>query len=190
MAASINAPMAGEIWHLSIEDLFQQVQEAPRLGGNGAFVINLSASTAPISIPTKAFTACRDAHVYQIQVTEDGRTRYRLRLGPFLGEDEADAVLAEVRDTYPGALTATAGTSDLRAIGTIQAKLGSRQPSVQKAIEKPVPGKAVAEKAVPQRDASEKATLEKVAPQKAAAEKIAPEKDAKNLAPAMPGPNN
>src|ERR1700719_5231622 len=98
MATPINAPMAGEIWHLSIEDLFQPVQEVPRLGGNGPFVINLSASTAPISIPTKAFTACRDAHVYQIQVTEDGRTRYGLRLGPFLGQDQGDAVLAEARD--------------------------------------------------------------------------------------------
>ena len=99
MATPINAPMAGEIWHLSIEDLFQPVQDAARLGGDGPFVINLSASTAPISVPTKAFTSSRlDAHVYQIQVTEDGRTRFRLRLGPFTSEDEADAILAEVRD--------------------------------------------------------------------------------------------
>jgi hypothetical protein len=98
MATPINAPMAGEIWHLSIEDLFQPVQEAPRLGGDGPFVINLSVSTAPISVPTKAFThSPLDAHVYQIQVTEDGRTRYRLRLGPFASEDEADAILAEDR---------------------------------------------------------------------------------------------
>jgi len=93
--------MAGEIWHLSIEDLFQPVQEAPRLGGDGPFVINLSASSAPVSIPTKAFAGCSDAHAYQIQVTEDGRTRYRLRLGPFATEDEADAILAVARDTIP-----------------------------------------------------------------------------------------
>jgi hypothetical protein len=123
MATPINAPMAGEIWHLSIEDLFQQVQEAPRLGGDGPFVINLSVSTAPISVPTKAFTNTPvDAHVYQIQVTEDARTRYRLRLGPFASEDLADAILAEVRDTYPGALTATASASDLRVIATMQSK--------------------------------------------------------------------
>ena len=138
MATPINAPMAGEIWHLSIDDLFQPVQEAPRLGGDGPFVINLSASTAPISIPTKAFTACRDAHVYQIQVTEDGRTRYRLRLGPFDVEDEADAVLAEVRDTYPGALTATAGTADLRVIANMQAKLDARQAVARAPVEMPL----------------------------------------------------
>jgi SPOR domain len=146
MATPINAPMAGEIWHLSIDDLFQPVQEAPRLGGNGPFVINLSASTAPISIPTKAFTACRDAHVYQIQVPEDGRTRYRLRLGPFLGEDEADAVLAEVRDTYPGALTATAGAADLRVIANMKAKADTRQSVARAPAEKPAAQKPRAEK--------------------------------------------
>src|ERR1700684_3709362 len=101
MATPINAPMAGEIWHLSIEDLFQPVQEAPRLGGDGPFVINLSVSTAPISVPAKPFAGCAESHIYQIQVTEDGRTRFRLRVGPFVTEDEADAVLAEVREIYP-----------------------------------------------------------------------------------------
>jgi hypothetical protein len=169
MATPINAPMAGEIWHLSIEDLFQPVQEAPRLGGDGPFVINLSVSTAPIGVPTKAFTNSRlDAHVYQIQVTEDGRTRYRLRLGPFASEDEADAVLAEVRDTYPGALTATASASDLRVIATMQAKAEHR-------LEKPTD--VVIEKAASQKIAAEKLTpdtAEKAAPKKATAPESAP----------------
>jgi len=165
MATPINAPMAGEIWHLSIDDLFQPVQEAPRLGGDGPFVINLSASTAPISIPTKAFAGCSHAHVYQIQVTEDGRTRYRLRLGPFATEDEADAILAVARDTYPGALTATAGPSDLRVIGNMQAKLDSRQPSARKpteatVIEKTAPKKAAAENRAPQQPVKNKADAE------------------------------
>jgi hypothetical protein len=154
MATPINAPMAGEIWHLSIEDLFQPVEEAPRLGGDGPFVINLSVSTAPINVPTKAFTHSRlDAHVYQIQVSEDGRTRYRLRLGPFTSEDEADAVLAEVRDTYPGALTATASASDLRVIGTMQAKADHRPSAARPAdlvIEKSVSHKIAAQKAAPE----------------------------------------
>jgi hypothetical protein len=145
MATPINAPMAGEIWHLSIEDLFQQVTEAPRLGGDGPFVINLSVSTAPISIPTKAFDGCRDAHIYQIQVTEDGRTRYRLRLGPFANEDQADAVLAEVRETYPGALTATAGAPDLRVIASMQPKVESKQPGLQSPVPASDPNPAAAE---------------------------------------------
>jgi hypothetical protein len=123
MATSLNTPLTGEIWHLSIEDLLQPLQEAPRLGGPGPFVINLSASSAPIASPAKQlaeFTAT--AHVYQIQRTEDRRPRYRLRLGPFLTEDEADAVLAKVREIYPSALTATAESDDLRAISSLQTK--------------------------------------------------------------------
>jgi SPOR domain len=165
MATPINAPMAGEIWHLSIEDLFQPVQEAPRLGGEGPFVINLSVSTAPISIPTKAFAGCSDAHVYQIQVTEDGRTRYRLRLGPFASEDEADAVLAVVRDTYPGALTATASASDSRVIGSMQAKAEARQSSAQKPTDtamtgKSAPKKVAADNRAPQKPAKDKTDAE------------------------------
>ena len=178
MATPINAPMAGEIWHLSIEDLFQPVQEAPRLGGDGPFVINLSVSTAPISVPTKAFTPSPlDAHVYQIQVTEDGRTRYRLRLGPFTSEDEADAILAEVRDTYPGALTATAGASDLRVIGSMQAKADQRQSAARPTdllLEKSVSKKIAAQKAAPEAAfAAEKPEPQKAASHKPAAQKAA-----------------
>jgi hypothetical protein len=160
MATPLIAPMAGEIWHLSIEDLFQPVQEAPRLGGDGPFVINLSVSTAPINLPAKAFTSSYlEAHVYQIQVTEDGRTRYRLRLGPFATEDEADAILTEVRDTYPGALTATASASDLRVIGSMQAKADNRHP-VQKPPHNVVIDKAVSEKIAAKPTAPEKAATQ------------------------------
>ena len=183
MATPINAPMAGEIWHLSIEDLFQPVHEASRLGGDGPFVINLSVSTAPISVPTKPFTNSRlDAHVYQIQVTEDGRTRYRLRLGPFASEDEADAILAEVRDTYPGALTATASASDLRVIGTMQAKADQRPAA-------PKPSDLVIEKSLSRRIAAEKRASEaseNVAPQKAAPQKAAVPESTSVLKPEVP----
>ena len=165
MATPINAPMAGEIWHLSIEDLFQPVQEAPRLGGEGPFVINLSASTAPISIPTKSFAGCSEAYVYQIQVTEDGRTRYRLRLGPFASEDEADAVLIEVRDTYPGALTATAGAADLRVIATMAAKAETRPPiaqapTAQAPTEMPVTDKPARRRVAATKPAADEAIIE------------------------------
>jgi hypothetical protein len=178
MAPPINAPVAGEIWHLSIEDLFQPVQGAPRLGGDGPFVINLSVSTAPINLPSKSFTSRQDAHVYQIQITEDGRTRFRLRLGPFRTEDEADAMLAEVRDTYPGALTATASSSDLRAIESLEAKASQRLAS-QKAL--------AAQKQQASQKAADKAAIEDFvslkSPAKAASKKAAPQ-------PSAPAPIN
>jgi hypothetical protein len=123
MAAPIDTPLTGEIWHLSIDDLLAPLAEMARLGGPGPFVISLSASSAPVALPVKSMAGCQHAHVYQIQRTEDRRVRYRLRLGPFATEDEADAVLAKVRDIYPSALTATADADDLKAIANWQAKL-------------------------------------------------------------------
>jgi hypothetical protein len=140
MAAPTNTSLTGEIWHLSIDDLLAPLPEVARLGGPGPFVINLSASTAPIALPGKGIAGCEQAHMYQLQRTEDRRPRYRLRLGPFGSEDEADAILKIVRDIYPGALTATADADDLRAIATLRAKIGALPPPAEKpaaSIEKP-----------------------------------------------------
>ncbi len=122
MATPINAPLTSEIWHLSIDDLLAPICESPRLGGPGPFVINLSASSAPLSRPDKTFVTPGDACVYQIQRMEDRRPRFRLRLGPFATEDAADAMLAIVRDVYPSALTATAESDDLKAIAALHPK--------------------------------------------------------------------
>jgi len=129
MATPINTPLTGDIWHLSIDDLFAPLPEKTRLGGPGPFVINLSASSAPIDLPVKGFPGCERAHVYQVQRTEDRRPRYRLRLGPFANEDLAEAILQKVRDIYPGALTATADADDLRAIMALAAKTNPPQPA-------------------------------------------------------------
>ncbi len=141
MATPINSPLTGEIWHLSIDDLLEPVSQAPRLGGPGPFVINLSASTAPISQPGKGIVDTQ-AHVYQLQRLEDRRMRYRLRLGPFASEDEADAVLKKVRDTYPSALTATAEPDDLRSIAALQAKADAQQKAALRAAEQAATAKA------------------------------------------------
>jgi hypothetical protein len=144
MATSMNAPFTSEIWHLSIDDLLAPMTESPRLGGPGPFVINLSASSAPLSQPAKAFNPPAGALVYQIQRTEDRRPRYRLRLGPFLTEDEADAVLVTVREVYPSALTATAESDDLRAIAALHPK-----PETPRAPAAPPPTAAKAALRVP-----------------------------------------
>jgi SPOR domain len=138
MAAPINTPLTGDIWHLCIDDLLAPLPEKTRLGGSGPFVINLSASTAPIGLPpVKSIAECQSAYVYQVQRTEDRRLRYRLRLGPFPTEDEADAILDKVRDLYPSALTATADADDLRAIATVRAKEDTPQSSAEKSRQKP-----------------------------------------------------
>src|ERR1700722_19642292 len=137
MAAPINSPSTGDIWHLCIDDLLAPLPDKARLGGPGPFVINLSASTAPSDLPSGAVAGCQFGHVYQVQRTEDRRLRYRLRFGPIATEDEADAILEKVRDVYPSALTATADADDLRAIAAIQAKVNAQQAAAAKAAEKP-----------------------------------------------------
>jgi hypothetical protein len=122
MAAPTNTPSTEDIWQLNIEDLFAPLPEKARLGGPGPFVINLIASSAPIEVPAKGIAGCPHAHVYQVQRIEDRRPRYRLRLGPFTQEDDADAELLKVRDIYPSALTATADADDMRIIAALQAK--------------------------------------------------------------------
>jgi hypothetical protein len=132
MAAPIDTPLTGDIWHLSVDDLLAPLPDSARLGGPGPFVISLSASSAPISLPDKGIAGCQTANVYQVQRMEDRRLRYRLRLGPFANEDDADAMLKKVRDIYPGALTATADAEDLRAIAAVQAKANALKPLVGK----------------------------------------------------------
>jgi hypothetical protein len=128
MATPTNTPL-GDIWHLSIDDLLAPLPDKTRLGGPGPFVINLSASSAPIDVPMKSFPGCEHAQLYQVQRIEDHRPRYRLRLGPFANEDLAEAILQKVRDIYPSALTATADAEDLRAISALGVKANPPKPA-------------------------------------------------------------
>jgi SPOR domain len=137
MATPINGPVTNDIWHLSIDDLLEPVVDSPRLGGPGPFVINLSASSAPLSPPGRGLTTVAGVHVYQIQRMEDRRPRYRLRLGPFATEEQAEATLAMVRDVYPSALTATAETDDLRAIAALKPKPEGAAPAAAPPVSAP-----------------------------------------------------
>jgi SPOR domain len=177
MAEPISTPMTGEALHLSVDDLLAPLPETARLGGPGPFVINLSASSAPVSPPAKGIAGCH-AHVYQVQRMEDRRPRYRLRLGPFANEDEADAFLKKVREIYPGAFTATADAEDLRVTAALRAKANANMPKAP--AEKP--------RAPPQPIAAMPATSRTpVAPMPAAPTVLAaPPKPAAPAVPAAP----
>jgi SPOR domain len=132
MGGQINTPLNADIWHLSIDDLLAPLPETQRLGGLGPFVINLSASSAPIDVPAKGIAGCEHVYIFLVQRIEDRRPRYRLRLGPFLTEDEAEAALDKVRTFYPSALTATADAEDLRAMTAMRAKFDALPPPPEK----------------------------------------------------------
>ena len=148
---------------LSFADLSAPLSEAAPLGGAGPFVINLGASSAPLELPAEDIIGGSQAYVYRIRRKEDGRIRYRLRLGPFAREEDADAALARVRNVYPSALTATAWVEDLNAIAVQQAKAGISRPIVE-AVPKLRSISAPETRSAPQVPTLEVAATEPVAP--------------------------
>jgi SPOR domain len=105
---------AEDLWHLSIDDLFVTPVETPPLEGPGPFVINLSASTAPISIPATGLAGFEKLKLYQFSRKEDGRDRFRLRLGFFESPAAANEALAALRESYPSAFATNATEDDQR----------------------------------------------------------------------------
>jgi hypothetical protein len=180
MADPMNTPLTGDIFDLSIDDLVARLPEMVRLGGPGPFVINLCTSNAPIGAPATGIAGSHHAYVYQVQRTEDKRLRYRLRLGPFADEDEANAILERARDIYPGALTATADAEDLRAIAKMQAKAGAPKSAAAPAPSASAPIAPAPSAAVPNAPAP-------IAPAPSAPASIAPVPVA--AAPAVPAPS-
>jgi hypothetical protein len=149
-----DGPVPENLRDLTIDDLLAPPAGSARLGGHGPYVINLSASSAPLRLPPAGLLNFEHLHVYQVQRKESGQPRFRLRLGPITSELEADALLATVREHYPGALTATAAEDDLRAIAAAAAvKIASNLPSEPVAEERESVAAGPAHKA-PQEPAS------------------------------------
>jgi len=127
---SADRPAPKNIWRLATDHPHTRPAAVPWLGGQAPYVINLTASSAPMRIPSNGVLNCEHLHVYQVKHMDGGRPRFRLRLGLIRSELEADGILAAVRNYYPAALTATAGEDDLTAIAAaIAAKLGHEQAS-------------------------------------------------------------
>jgi hypothetical protein len=114
----MGAASASQNESLLVDDLFSDSTEST-LGGAGPFVINLSSSPVPTDLPDDGISVTPGTRIYQIRRMEDRRVRYRLRLGPFVTESQANAVLGIVRDGYPAALTATACAEDIEAFEDI-----------------------------------------------------------------------
>jgi SPOR domain len=128
------------------------------VGGTGTslFVINLCASQAPAPNVAKTLPGLETYRLYQVARREDGRTRYRLRLGFFTSEAQAEAVLSSVRDAYPTAFTACLCDEDQKfARGFVPessaAVAATPKMSVveNKLIPKPAPAKTAAPSAAP-----------------------------------------
>jgi hypothetical protein len=83
------------------------------------FVINLCASMTPMPAVPKNLKGFEKYKLYQVSRQEDGRRRFRLRLGFFTSETDAEWVLNSVRGLYPAAFTGCVTTEDLRFMGDV-----------------------------------------------------------------------
>lgn len=78
------------------------------------FVINLCASMTPMPSVPKSLAGFEEFKLYQVSRVEDGRRRYRLRLGFFSCQAEAELLLAAVRALYPAAFSTAVAQDDMR----------------------------------------------------------------------------
>lgn len=78
------------------------------------FVINLCASMTPMPAVPKNLKGFEKYKLYQVSRQEDGRRRFRLRLGFFTSEADAEWVLNSVRALYPTAFTGCVAQEDVR----------------------------------------------------------------------------
>src|SRR5437868_6849274 len=81
------------------------------------YVINLCASMTPMPSVPRSLKGYENHRLYQVTRVEDGRHRYRLRLGFFISEADAEIALASLRSLYPAAFTSRAGAEDMRYSG-------------------------------------------------------------------------
>jgi hypothetical protein len=108
-----------------------------------SWVINLCASMTPNQISPILVPGIDAYRVYQISRKEDGRQRYRLRVGFFDNQSEAQELLSKLRELYPAAFVTSLCSEDQKfARGyTVTAK--------PKSEAKPAPAPVKAEASAP-----------------------------------------
>ncbi len=75
------------------------------------FVINLCASTSPMALSHPSAPELKRFTFFVSRQREDGRERFRLHMGYFGSQEEAEKMLEAVRDVYPAAWAGLAPTS-------------------------------------------------------------------------------
>jgi hypothetical protein len=88
--------------------------QAPPAQGDALFVINLSASTTPVALTSPERAELRHFTFFVSRRREEGRERFRLHMGYFQSQAEAEKLLDIVRDIYPGAWAGLAPGQRLR----------------------------------------------------------------------------
>ncbi len=79
------------------------------------FVINLCASTTPVGLVQPSHAGLKRFTFFVSRRLEEGRERFRLHMGYFDSQEEAEKILDLVRDVYPAAWAGAAPGIKLRA---------------------------------------------------------------------------
>jgi len=105
---------------------------APPAAATGDFVINLCASTTPMALAKPTAPELARYTFFVSRRREEGRERFRLHMGYFATREEAEQMLALVRDLYPAAWVGeTPGrklASAARAASTVAAPASAPTP--------------------------------------------------------------
>lgn len=87
----------------------------PAAGIQTSFVINLCASTTPVGLVHPTHSQLKRFTFFVSRRREDGRERFRLHMGYFSSQQEAEKLLDVVRDIYPAAWAGVAPGQQLRS---------------------------------------------------------------------------
>ena len=87
----------------------------PPAAASPRFVVNLCASTTPVGLVQPTHAGLKRFTFFVSRRLEEGRERFRLHMGYFDTQEEAEKILDLVRDVYPGAWAGAAPGIRLRA---------------------------------------------------------------------------
>lgn len=87
--------------------------------GQQSFVINLCSSTSPMALAHPSSPELKRYTFFVSRQREDGRERFRLHMGYFSTQEQAEELLAAVRDVYPAAWAGPVPTQGVARRGRI-----------------------------------------------------------------------
>ncbi|HEY5307996.1 MAG TPA: hypothetical protein VIK97_05775, partial [Casimicrobiaceae bacterium] len=82
---------------------FVSGKRLPRPSSRGAFVVNLGSSSTPVALNEPRQPELKGFTFFISRRREDGRERFRLHMGYFESQQDAESMLEAVRDIFPGA---------------------------------------------------------------------------------------
>jgi hypothetical protein len=90
-------------------------KKLPPPSAKGGFVVNLAASTTPVTLVQPSHAALKGYTFFVSRRREDGRERFRLHMGYFESQHDAEQMLDAVRDIFPAAWAGVAPGRKLAA---------------------------------------------------------------------------